>query len=109
MRIYDEWEQAGPDYRIPLEMLMSKIRDTPEELLRERRDIKVQPAANIKIGGVLKTVTAPMPLIVFQDKSINFKMIGDFNASERRKTRSDKAASTVLGEFGGIQIEALSD
>lgn len=48
------------------EQLIQKIASTPEPYLRERREVKVQPVANVMAAGVLKTVTAPMPLIVLQ-------------------------------------------
>ncbi len=58
-------------------------------------------------AGVLKTVTAPMPLIVLQDKDVQLKLLRNFDASEQRKTRSDKAASEILGTFGGVTIESF--
>ncbi|EDI3222201.1 DNA replication terminus site-binding protein, partial [Salmonella enterica subsp. enterica serovar Enteritidis] len=54
-----------------------------------------------------KTVTAPMPLIVLQDKDVQLKLLRNFDASEQRKTRSDKAASEILGTFGGVTIESF--
>ncbi len=58
-------------------------------------------------AGVLKTVTAPMPLIVLRDKDVQLKLLRNFDASEQRKTRSDKAASEILGTFGGVTIESF--
>lgn len=58
-------------------------------------------------AGVLKTVTAPMPLIVLQDKDVQLKLLRNFDASEQRKTQSDKAASEILGTFGGVTIESF--
>lgn len=106
-RIREELERSGPDYQLPLEQLIQKIANTPEPYLRERREVKVQPVANIMAAGELKTVTAPMPLIVLQDKDIQLKLLRNFDASEQRKTRSDKAASEILGTFGGITIESF--
>lgn len=90
-----------------LEQLIQKIASTPEPYLRERREVKVQPVANVMAAGVLKTVTAPMPLIVLQDKDVQLKLLRNFDASEQRKTRSDKAASEILGTFGGVTIESF--
>lgn len=106
-RIREELERSGPDYQLPLEQLIQKIASTPEPYLRERREVKVQPVANVMAAGVLKTVTAPMPLIVLQDKEVQLKLLRSFDASEQRKTRSDKAASEILGTFGGVTIESF--
>lgn len=106
-RIREELERSGPDYQLPLEQLIQKIASTPEPYLRERREVKVQPVANVMAAGVLKTVTAPMPLIVLQDKDVQLKLLRNFDASEQRKTRSDKAASEILGTFGGVTIESF--
>lgn len=106
-RIREEMDRSGPDVKGPLEQLIQKIISTPETRLRERKKVKIQPAANIMAAGMLKTVTAPMPLIVIQDKELDIKMLHNFDASEQRKTRSDKAASEVLGTFRGITIEAF--
>ncbi|WP_283240956.1 DNA replication terminus site-binding protein, partial [Vibrio parahaemolyticus] len=94
-RIREELERSGADYQLPLEQLIQKIASTPEPYLRERREVKVQPVANVMAAGVLKTVTAPMPLIVLQDKDVQLKLLRNFDASEQRKTRSDKAASEI--------------
>ncbi|PHM51794.1 DNA replication terminus site-binding protein [Xenorhabdus hominickii] len=108
-RIRDELERSGPDYQLPLEQLIRKIATTPEPFLRERREVKVQPVANIMAAGVLKTVTAPMPLILLQDHDIRIKMLRSFDASEQRKTRSDRVASEVLGTFAGVTIESFPE
>ena len=50
-RIRVELEKAGPDFRPPLEDLLDKISGTPEAALRERREVKVQPVANIMAAG----------------------------------------------------------
>lgn len=61
------------------------------------------------VAGKLKTVTAPMPLIVLQSNNVDIKMLSDFDASEQRKTRSDKVSSQVLGTFAGVTIESFQD
>jgi DNA replication terminus site-binding protein len=48
-----------------------------------------------------------MPLLVLQDDDLTIKPLADFDASSQRKTRSDRSASTSLGTFAGVTIEAL--
>lgn len=106
-RITEELERSGPDYRLPLEQLLARIDKVPEPLLRVRRQVRVQPVANIRVGDGLKTVTAPMPLLFVQEQPIKHKPLADFCAEEQRKTRSDKVAAEILGTFGGVTIEAF--
>ncbi|MDE9552693.1 DNA replication terminus site-binding protein [Xenorhabdus bovienii] len=108
-RIREERERSEPDYQLPLEQLIRKIATTPEPFLRERRAVKVQPVANMMAAGELKTVTAPMPLILLQDDDVQIKMLTSFDASEQRKTRSDKVASEILGTFAGVTIESFPE
>ncbi|MFC6674022.1 DNA replication terminus site-binding protein [Marinobacterium aestuariivivens] len=108
-RIHEDLEHSGPDHQLPLEQLIQKVSATPEPRLRVRRHVKVQPAANIMFGGAVKTVTAPMPIIVLQDADLKLKMISTFDATARRKTRADRVASEILGTFAGITIEAFPD
>lgn len=42
-----------------------------------------------------------------RDKDVQLKLLRNFDASEQRKTRSDKAASEILGTFGGVTIESF--
>ncbi|WP_370556817.1 DNA replication terminus site-binding protein (plasmid) [Edwardsiella tarda] len=107
-RLQEELDRSGPTHRYPLELLLQKVIDTPEHLLRERREVKVQPVANIMAAGALKTVTAPLPIIVIQDNPLKIGMLRDFDASEQRRTRSDKTSSTLLGMFAGVAIEAIA-
>lgn len=107
LRIKVELEKAGPDHRPPLEALLSKIGSTPEQSLRERREVKVQPVANIMAGGELKTVTAPMPLLLLQDAEARIKTLRTFDPTAQRKTRSDRVESRVIGTFHGVSIEAF--
>lgn len=106
-RITEELERSGPEYQLPLEQLIQRITSTPEMLLRVRRQVRVQPVANIRIGNGLKTVTAPMPLIFVQSSPLKIKALGDFDAAEHRKVRSDKVDADTLGTFGGVTIEAF--
>ncbi|NIZ75206.1 DNA replication terminus site-binding protein, partial [Escherichia coli] len=46
-------------------------------------------------------------LLVLQDKDVQLKLLRNFDASEQRKPRSDKAASEILGTFGGVTIESF--
>ena len=106
-RIRVELEKAGPDFRPPLEDLLDKISGTPEAALRERREVKVQPVANIMAAGALRTVTAPMPLILLQDADAKIKMLKSFDPKAGRKTRNDRVESRVIGTFCGVAIEAF--
>lgn len=108
-RISEELERSGPDYQLPLEQLITKIDRVPEQMLRVRRQVRVQPVANIRIGNGLRTVTAPMPLIFVQEKPIKHKALAEFRSEEQRKTRSDKVAAEILGTFGGVTIEAFPE
>lgn len=102
------WSDLGQTINFP-RAAYPEDASTPEPYLRERREVKVQPVANVMAAGVLKTVTAPMPLIVLEDKDVQLKLLRNFDASEQRKTRSDKAASEILGTFGGVTIESFLD
>ena len=106
-RIRVELEKAGPDFRPPLEDLLDKISSTPDAALRERREVKVQPVANIMAAGALRTVTAPMPLILLQDADAKIKMLKSFDPKAGRKTRNDRVESRVIGTFCGVAIEAF--
>tara|TARA_R110000850_G_scaffold6634_3_gene25575 strand:- start:922 stop:1791 length:870 start_codon:yes stop_codon:yes gene_type:complete len=106
-RISEELERSGPDYRLPLEQLLSRLDRVPESSLRVRRQVRVQPVANIRVGDGLKTVTAPMPLLFIQEQPIKHKALAEFRAEDQRKTRSDKVAAEILGTFGGVTIEAF--
>ncbi|WP_340613363.1 DNA replication terminus site-binding protein [Xenorhabdus thailandensis] len=108
-RIHEELERSEPDYQLHLEQLIQKIAKTPEPLLRERREVKVQPVANVMVTEGLKTVTAPMPLLLLQDDEVQIKMLKSFDASNHRKTRSDKIASKILGTFAGVTIESFPE
>jgi len=103
-----EQERATPDNQLALMQLYQKIATTPEHALRIRRPVKVQPAANIvKVTG-LKTVTAPLPIIVVQKEPLEANEVADFVASQVRKQRSDKRKNTVLGTLTGHTIEKIA-
>ena len=107
-RLSTEVERAGPHAQPALEHLLRGVAATPEHLLRERRALRVQPSANIMTTEGLRTVTAPMPLILLQDAEPKIRMPRDYDASQSRIRRSDRAAATVLGTFAGATVEALS-
>lgn len=101
--------------KIPMNQLITKVSSVPENKLRIRRRLKVQPVANITFGdkfnhsGKLKTVTAPMPFIIIQNDKMDIKMLSTFNTSVRskRKQRSDKVKTEVIGHFHGESIEVI--
>ncbi|MFT5806731.1 MAG: DNA replication terminus site-binding protein [Moritella dasanensis] len=106
-QINTELERGSPDNSLPLIQLLRKVSSTPEAALRIRRPVKVQPAANIVTSTGLKTVTAPLPIIVVQNEDITSEQIAVFSAAQARKQRSDKRNNTVLGTFSGRTIEQV--
>ncbi|MDX2321193.1 MAG: DNA replication terminus site-binding protein [Moritella sp.] len=102
-----EKERATPDNQLALTQLHQKVSTTAEHELRIRRPVKVQPAANIvKVTG-LKTVTAPLPIIVIQQEPLEANEVAEFVATQVRKQRSDKRKNIVLGTLSGKTIEKL--
>ncbi|MDE1488130.1 DNA replication terminus site-binding protein [Xenorhabdus bovienii] len=103
--------------KVPMSQLIKKVSSVPEDRLRIRRRLKVQPAANITFGselnpaGTLKTVTAPMPYIIIQNERPEIKMLGHFDATERtnRKLRNDRVKTEILGYFHGETIEVIAE
>lgn len=106
-QINTELERATADSCLPLSQLIRKVSSTPEADLRIRRPVKVQPSANIVTCSGLKTVTAPLPIIVVQDEDLTSEQIAVFSAAQGRKQRSDKQKNTVLGTFSGRTIEQV--
>lgn len=103
-----ELERANPENELPLTQLIKKVASVPDMALRIRRDVKVQPAANVvKLSGQ-KTITGPLPIIVVQDEPFKAGQIASFVAAVERKQRSDKQSSTILGTFTGRQIEQVA-
>lgn len=103
--IEQEYAQVASDQQLALEQLLAKIVHCDEAALRIRRAIKVQPIANItKIAGI-EVVTAPLPIIVLQDDPVKVRPLLSFDSSVKRKTRSDKVPSEILGTFNGETIE----
>lgn len=106
-RIEEDMEHGGADRNVALQQLLTKVMGTPAELLRVRRGVKVQPAANIMGETGVKTVTAPMPIIIVQNEQLETGVLGNFELYEHRKTRSDKVKSQILGTYGGNVVEAF--
>lgn len=104
-KMSEELERANSENELPLTQLIKKVASTPDVDLRIRRDVKVQPAANVVKNTGLKTMTAPLPIIIVQDEPFNTRQIASFVAAVERKQRSDKQSSTILGTFSGLQIE----
>ncbi|WP_234896165.1 DNA replication terminus site-binding protein [Vibrio anguillarum] len=101
----EELVRASPENELPLTQLIKKVASTPDIALRIRRGVKVQPAANVTNISGLKTVTAPLPIIVVQKEPFYTEYISSFVAAIERKPRSDKQSSEILGTFHGRQIE----
>lgn len=104
-KMSEELERANSENELPLTQLIKKVASTPDVALRIRRDVKVQPTANVVKNTGLKTMTAPLPIIIVQDEPFNTRQIASFVAAVERKQRSDKQSSTILGTFSGLQIE----
>lgn len=106
---------SSADMSVPVEILFKKVLSVPEERLRVRRKIRVQPVANVTFHQgddmplALKTVTATMPFIVIQNRQPDFKMLDTFSAQNRegRKPRSDRANTEIIGTFSGETIEMV--
>jgi|SRR5690554_215793 len=98
------------DYSATLNQLLNNIMTAPQNSIRIRRQVKVQPVANVTHwSGKAGPVTAPLPLIILQDSAPALRIIGEFNAdiAAQRKTRSDKLEATLLGYFQGETIEQV--
>ncbi len=110
-RINQALEQPGsPDYIDTLTTLLRRVNAVPQDAIRIRRQVKVQPVANItKQSGAAGPVTAPLPIIILQEQQPTIKIIGDFDAeiASQRKKRSDTLAANLLGVFQGQTIEEV--
>lgn len=108
-RIKAEQNIASADYQLPLKQLIARISNVDQERLRIRRSAKVQPAANVVVNGLLKTVPAPMPIILLHDGDVDIKMLESYDSTITRQTRADKIPVQVLGSFSGCWIEAQEE
>lgn len=101
-------QSTSQDYSEILAKLLDAVRRVPPGCIRIRRQVKVQPIANIRqFSGAAGPVTAPLPIIILQDRLPTIKIIGDFDAqrASERKTRSDKLQVQTLGVFQGETLE----
>lgn len=101
---------TSADYSASLSQLLNNISAAPQGSIRIRRQVKVQPVANItRYSGGAGPVTAPLPIIILQDSAPAIRIIGEFNAetAAQRKTRSDKLETQLLGYFQGETIEQV--
>lgn len=108
MQIEQLIEQGSADQILALSQLLSKVSAAPQENLRVRRKVKVQPAANVWSGASLRTVTAPLPILIIQSEPVEIGQLGDFRANKDRKKRTDKAQTQLLGTLAGSSIEVMS-
>lgn len=107
--------EHSAEMEIPMSQLIQKVSAVPEDRLRMRRRLRVQPAANVTFFSqddsprALKTVTAPMPFIIIQQQRPEFKMLDSYSAASRaeRKRRSDKIDTEIIGSFHGESIEMI--
>lgn len=102
---------TSADYSASLSQLLNNISAAPQGSIRIRRQVKVQPVANItRYSGSAGPVTAPLPIIILQDSAPAIRIIGEFNAdtAAQRKTRSDKLETQLLGYFQGETIEQVT-
>lgn len=103
-------QSSSQDYSLVLTALLNRVSRVPQGCIRIRRPVKVQPVANItKYNGAAGPVTAPLPIIILQDKQPVIKIIGEFNAemASQRKKRSDALEVNLLGIFQGETIEQV--
>lgn len=94
-----------------LSTLHSHVKQVPQDSLRMRRQVKVQPVANITTEtGRASSVTAPLPIIILQDHLPAIKIIGKFDleSASKRKKRSDKLETNFLGFFQGGIVEEIN-
>lgn len=103
-------QSSNPGYINTLSELLKNVSEAPYGSIRIRRQVKVQPVANItQFNGAAGPVTAPLPIIVLQDQAPIIKMIGGFDAevAAQRKKRSDTLGTIELGVFQGETIELV--
>lgn len=104
-------QSSNADYIANMTTLLKLISEAPYGRIRIRRQVKVQPVANItQYNGAAGPVTAPLPIIILQDQQPIVKSIGDFSAdvAAQRKKRSDTLDTVVLGVFQGETIELVA-
>lgn len=103
-------QSSNAGYISTMSTLLKCVSAAPQGSIRIRRNVKVQPVANItKFNGAAGPVTAPLPMIILQEKQPIIKIIGEFDAeiASQRKKRSDTLEATLLGVFQGETIEQV--
>ena len=104
-------QSTSANYSEILANLLLAVSTVQPGSIRIRRQVKVQPVANItQWSGAAGPVTAPLPIIILQDTVPSIKIIGEFDAqlASQRKTRSDKLEAELLGYFQGETLEYVS-
>ena len=104
-------QSTSANYSEILANLLFAVSTVPPGSIRIRRQVKVQPVANItQWSGAAGPVTAPLPIIILQDTVPSIKIISEFDAqlASQRKTRSDKLDAELLGYFQGETLEYVS-
>ena len=104
-------QSTSANYSEILANLLLAVSTVSPGSIRIRRQVKVQPVANItQWSGAAGPVTAPLPIIILQDTVPSIKIIGEFDAqlASQRKTRSDKLDAELLGYFQGETLEYVS-
>lgn len=97
-----------PQDQLPLLQLLDAINKTTETKLRVRRPVKVQPAANVVMADAKQTLNAPLPIVVIQNEIFKMAPVPVYDASVKRKPRSDRKPNIILGTFNGFQIESTN-
>ncbi|WP_268747250.1 DNA replication terminus site-binding protein [Photorhabdus aegyptia] len=104
---------ASADKAVPMMQMIKQIINVPEERLRLRRPVKVQPTANIVIrrpdmlGQVERiTVTSIMPFIIIQDEHLTIRPLTEFRP-QVIKPRTDRVKTKVIGTLHGESIEVI--
>jgi DNA replication terminus site-binding protein len=108
-KIHNEIRLAREDeYRqLSLTQLATRVASVPEAQLRTRRATPVQPMANFRWHDRTFIQASPMPFIIIQPEPVEIKMLKTYQAGERRKVRSDKRESEVIGYFAGQSVEVF--
>ncbi|WP_026959812.1 DNA replication terminus site-binding protein [Aliagarivorans taiwanensis] len=99
-----EGRMGDADKTVAMHALASRIESVPPASLRFRRQVKVQPAANVKRSGATKPITAALPILIVQEARIEHKPLPSY-APKERVERSDKTNNTRIGSLHGWTIE----
>lgn len=106
--IEKEVNVASPERAAGLIELIKAVMALPIDQIRLRRNVQPQPSANIWEAGRIRTVTAPMPILVVQNKPIDIKPLPDFDPAVPPTNRTaDKLVTRQIGEVRGIIVEQI--